>query len=502
MVFSSIIFIFFFLPITLLIFYLLGKKIRLAFLLFSSLFFYFFGESYLIWVMILTILIDYFSALMIVEGLKQGSSLSLTYGTHRTSKQTFWLIISIVSNLALLGYFKYFNFFIENALQLLDFFQLDNFKLDTLAKVTLPLGISFYTFQSMSYTIDVYRGNISANRNLVKYATFVTMFPQLIAGPIVRYRDIASQLEVHNIRFNQIYEGIQRFMIGLAKKVLIANTFASIADEIFQPGTDYLSSSVAWIGLVAFFFQIYYDFSGYSCMAIGMGKMLGFNFPENFDYPYTAKSEREFWQRWHITLSKWLRDYLFIPINMGMSKRFNQKLYFGIKTKTLTLIFSTMITMLLCGIWHGAGWNFIIWGLYIGIFMSLEKIGLLKLLIKLPSFISHMYLIFIVLIGCLIFRTESVSEVIRFLRAMFVYAPDIDFTALKYINPINLIIFSLAVLFSMPVIPKIMIMIEAKSNKVKNVYNFFFMVTLFGLFLLSVVTIASGSYNPFIYFRF
>jgi alginate O-acetyltransferase complex protein AlgI len=489
MIFSSITFIFVFLPLVLLLFYTLRKELRFPILLLSSLFFYFYGEAYLIWIMLLTTFIDYGCALLISGGIRSGGYEPLEQGGQRNKTQKFWLSVSIVSNLLLLGYFKYFNFFTENLIQVFELAHLSHFKLDGLAKVGLPLGISFYTFQSMSYTIDVYRGHVTANRSLMRFATFVTMFPQLVAGPIVRYADLEEQFKHHSIKTDQFVEGIKRFLAGLAKKVLIANTLGQIADQIFAIEPHNISTGIAWIGLFAYSLQIYFDFSGYSCMAIGLGKMFGFEFPENFNYPYIAGSVQEFWRRWHISLSTWFRDYVYIPLG-------------GSKTSVVKTYRNLFIVFLLCGLWHGASWNFVIWGLFHGLFLSLEKVGLRKILSKVPKAIRHIYTLLVVMLAWVFFRTETLAEAFRYIKVLFVYKTSPFFMVEEFL-PVEVILsFIFGILFSMPVLPRLIRIGDGLKPGLSAVAALGQAIVLFLLFLWCVINLTSGTYNPFIYFRF
>jgi alginate O-acetyltransferase complex protein AlgI len=489
MVFSSVIFIFIFLPVVLLVFHTLKEKLRFPFLLLSSLFFYFFGENFLIWIMLLSTFIDYFAGLLIANGLNRKPIVKLIPGGFRSKPQKLWLIVSVVANLSLLGYFKYFNFFTDNLINALDLMQMSHLKLDNLIKVGLPLGISFYTFQSMSYTIDVYRGEVHANRNFINFATFVTMFPQLVAGPIVRYSDIEEQLLNHKVSIDKFAVGAERFTIGLAKKVLIANTMGQLADQIFELEGSQLSTGLAWIGIIAYTLQIYFDFSGYSCMAIGLGKMFGFDFQENFNYPYISKSIQVFWRRWHITLSDWFRDYLYIPLGGNKASRI----------KTFRNLF---IVFLLCGFWHGSSWNFVIWGLFHGMFLSIERLGLIRLLKRMPSLVSHIYVLLVVIISWVFFRSETLTDSINYLKVMFVFKPSDVVTASEFVSTFTIFVFVAGIFFSMPVLPNFLRLIADKNYTFSNILNLFYFLTLVSLLFFSTVFLVSGTYNPFIYFRF
>ncbi|MCF8233849.1 MAG: hypothetical protein K9G67_15670 [Bacteroidales bacterium] len=489
MLFSSIIFLFGFLPIVLLVFHLSGRKIRLPFLLFSSLFFYFFGENYLLWIILASTIIDYCCALIISGGYRRAPINQLIPGGQRNGRQKFGLILSIVSNLAFLGYFKYSNFFIDSFNDALGALNIQSSFLSDIANISLPLGISFYTFQSMSYTIDVYRGKVKANRNFLKIATYVTMFPQLVAGPIVRYADIEKQLDRHKVRMDQFVDGIKRFIIGLAKKVLIANTMAKVADQVFLMCGDELTTGVAWIGVVAYSLQIYFDFSGYSCMAIGIGKMLGFDYPENFNYPYIAKSIKDFWRRWHISLSTWFRDYLYISLGGNRNGKWNTY-------RNLLLVFS------LCGLWHGASWNFVVWGLFHGLFIVLERTRFNDFLDMVPAFLRHIYVLMVVVVGWVFFRTESIQDSIAYLQAMFAFQSDNYYILLELLRPDVIIMMVAGFIFSAPVVLKFLRALEDTRGRKRIVLELPLMFVHFALLLLCAMSLASGTYNPFIYFRF
>jgi alginate O-acetyltransferase complex protein AlgI len=428
---------------------------------------------------------------MIVNGFKKNQSLRLPEGGSRTKSQKIWLAVSIISNLGLLGYFKYFNFFGENIIRVLDNLGISHLQLDGLINVSLPLGISFYTFQSMSYTIDVYRGHVSANRNLVNFGTFVTMFPQLIAGPIVRYSDVEDQMKNHRIYTDDFVAGIKRFITGLAKKVIIANTLAQVADHIFSLPSSELSIGIAWIGILSYTLQLYYDFSGYSCMAIGLGKMIGFRFPENFNFPYISRSITEFWQRWHITLSTWFRDYLYIPL--GGSRKGDLITY-----RNLFVVFVT------CGLWHGASWNYLIWGLSHGVFMILEKVPALQRLSRLPRFFQHIYMLLAFNLTLVIFRVETIPGAILFLKALLGFAPiPTNWNTIRELMQNNiLLIFVVAVLFSTPAAKNSINYFKKTFSRYNYGLQLSYLLILSALFILSAMSLASGTYNPFIYFRF
>lgn len=492
MVFSSITFLFGFLPLFLIIFIATPPKQRIFFLLVSSLFFYFWGENFMIWVVIVSTLIDYLCALLISRGFKTTKPTSHATANARMKTQKAALTISIISRLCFLGYFKYYNFFVENTLGFLHVIGLDSGFLASATRVSLPLGISFYTFQSMSYTIDVYRGKVVATRSFTKFAAYVTMFPQLIAGPIVRYSDIEAQIACHKISSDLFAEGIRRFITGLGKKVLIANTLALAADQIFALPPAELSFSLAWLGIITYTLQIYFDFSGYSCMAIGLGKMIGFTFPENFNYPYISKSIREFWRRWHISLSTWFRDYLYIPLGGNQ--------YGSVRT-----YINLLIVFFVCGLWHGANWTFIIWGLYNGAFIALERSGAFKFLSSLPRLFGHLYAILIIMIGWVFFRADNLRHAFFYLKTMAGIGESQDGGYLLGQIFSNALLFSLiaGLLFSTPVFRVFRLFpLFSEDNIVSICHQMISTLFLFSIFILCIMSLAAGTYNPFIYFRF
>ncbi|WMX15396.1 MBOAT family O-acyltransferase [Aureispira sp. CCB-E] len=420
--------------------------------------------------MLLSAIID-FSCGLIIEG----------------GKRKLGLTISIITNLSFLFFFKYFNFAFENYNAAIRMLGLDNATWHNIPNITLPIGISFYTFQTLSYTIDVYRGTVKANRNFINFATYVTMFPQLVAGPIVRYVDINKQLVSKNISIDDFSEGIERFIIGLAKKVLIANTFATIADGIFALDVATISTPFVWLGIIAYSFQIYFDFSGYSDMAIGLGRMFGFRFLENFNYPYISRSIKEFWRRWHISLSSWFRDYLYIPL--GGSRVGKKRLYLNL-----------FIVFFVTGLWHGASWNFIVWGLFHGLFIVIERIGLEEKLSKCWKPLQHLYTLLVVLVGWVFFRAETLSNAISYIQRMFIPSSGLisvdSYIDFMYINSHTGLYFILAVICSTPIYRFFDEKLQTYQGTIIRT------IALFALFVLSVIHLGAGSYNPFIYFRF
>lgn len=394
---------------------------------------------------------------------------------------TFVLTIGININLAVLVYFKYANFILEN---------LNSIDMDfgwNLKEIALPIGVSFFTFQNISYLIDIYRREVKAQQNLIHLGLYISLFPQLIAGPIVRYIDIQKEIIERKISKELFREGIRRFIRGLGKKVVIANTAALIGDKIFNIAPDDISTPVAWLGIICYSLQIYFDFSGYSDMAIGLGKMLGFNFKENFNYPYIAKSIQDFWRRWHISLSTWFRDYLYIPL--GGNRKGQYRTY-------LNLIIVFFIT----GLWHGASWNFVIWGLFHGLFLLLER----NINIKIPKslrFLKHLYLLFVVIIGWVFFRIEEFSQALLFLKKMFSFTGGTDYSPLMYLDTYSIIVILIGFVFSTPIRK----LISNKFNSIvkMSIFNLFVRDGLYLIFFIfTIMELAQSTYNPFIYFRF
>ncbi|WP_231931263.1 MULTISPECIES: MBOAT family O-acyltransferase [Bizionia] len=359
------------------------------------------------------------------------------------------------------------------------------------SNIALPIGISFYTFQTMSYTIDVYRGQVKACKNFIDFATYVTLFPQLIAGPIVRYAVIEKELKSRVVTVSLFYEGVERFIIGLSKKMIIANNCAILADAIFNLPPSESSVLIAWLGTIVYSFQIYYDFSGYSDMAIGLGKMFGFNFPENFDYPYISKSIREFWRRWHITLSNWFKDYLYI--SLGGSREGKWRTYANL-----------IIVFFVTGLWHGANWTFIFWGLFHGLFIIIEW-NFKDTDSKRPAILSHLYFLFVLNISWVFFRNDTMTDAFNYLVTMFNFSLETNTAFLNfYLTKEMLFVLAAALLLSTPIYKKIVYAI-LNSNLTSGTKKLFLPLKLIGLFILLLICftyIATDSYNPFIYFRF
>ncbi len=461
MLFSSISFLYLFLPVVLLLYFAVPKSWKNHVLLVSSLLFYFFGEPVYVLLLIFSSVSDFFHSLYIESHRgRRGAKIAL--------------ISSIVINLGMLGFFKYADFFLGSI----------NSVLGTnipLFGVELPIGISFFTFQTMSYTIDVYRGEAKAERNLATFGTFVCLFPQLIAGPIVRYTDISRELHSREMRREDIYLGIRRFILGLAKKILIANTLAEFCAH-FQKAQ--VSVVFYWLYAIAFSLQIYFDFSGYSDMAIGLGRIFGFSFPENFNYPFISKSIAEFWRRWHMTMGGWFRDYVYIPLG-------------GNRCSKARWLFNTAVVWAVTGLWHGASWNFVLWGLYFGVLMILEKVFLSKYLKKL-GVLRHVYTVFLVLISMVIFNASDLPGVWKDLQGLFGAAPlwtkDTGYYLQNYA-----MVFLFAIIGCTPLCKNLWAKISSRYSKLDVVAEPVYLTLL----LVAVTAcLISGSLNPFLYFRF
>ena len=452
MVFSSVSFLFFFMPIFFILYYLVPKKFKNFCLLIFSLLFYAWGEPIYIFLMIFETFINYIFGLLISKNNKK-----------------IYLIITIILNILVIGFFKYSDFLI-NVIN--DIFKLN---IDNL-NIGLPIGISFFTFQGMSYVIDVYRKEVKAEKNYFTLLTYISMFPQLIAGPIVRYENVNNELKSRKINFDNFSIGMVRFLKGLYKKVLIANIIGMLF-EIITSDIQNISLLTAWLGALSFALQIYFDFSGYSDMAIGLGKMLGFDFLENFNYPYIANSITDFWRRWHISLSTWFKDYVYIPL--GGSKK-------GVRRTIINLL----IVWTLTGIWHGADYNFILWGLYYGILLILEKFIFKNIINKLPNFIKHVYTIFFILIGWVIFSITDINNLTLYFTKLFDFTNILDNNFLYYISNYGIILL-IGIILSLK--------INIKENKITNIIKPFIFIILF---IITISFIVSDTYNPFLYFRF
>lgn len=469
MVFSSILFLFFFLPTTLLLYFCGSRKMKNGILLVVSLFFYAWGEPIYIFLMIFSAVIDYLHGLFIQK-----------YRLTSPFKAKLGLLSSIIINLGILSFFKYADFLIDNINNLM------GMQLNTL-DLPLPIGLSFYTFQTMSYAIDVYRGKVKAQRNPFTLALYICLFPQLIAGPIVRYEIIEHELKNRRVTLDQFSDGVRIFLIGLGKKVLLANSIGFLWSEIQQQSPAELSVLSAWMGIAAFGLQLYFDFSGYSDMAIGLGKMFGFSFPQNFNYPFVSRSITEFWRRWHMTLGTWFRDYVYIPL--GGSRKGKYRLYLNL-----------FIVWGLTGLWHGASWNFVAWGLYFGVVIAIEKAGLLVLLEKIHPIFQHIYAFVIVMISWTLFVFEDLSMSLAYLKIMFGFSGQaLVNERFMYDIYTNAILFLLAFLGMIPIWKVLRTRLNRWHKIIDDiVIPIFYLVIL----VLSTAYLVDDSYNPFLYFRF
>ena len=471
MVFSSIVFIFYFLPVVLLVYYLAPDKAKNVVLLIASLVFYAWGAP------------DFFP-IFIASMICNFLITNKMHNTEAPKAKKGWLAVSMVLNIGLLAYFKYMNFFVDNVNALL---QLTNHAAIQFTRVALPVGISFFTFQSISYTIDVYRKVSEPLRRWYDYMLYISLFPQLIAGPIIRYNTIADQLVSRSIPMEDRVGGFMRFTVGLGKKVLIANTLAVFADEVFAMDFGSMSSGTAWWGILAYTFQIYFDFSGYSDMAIGIGRMLGFRFGENFNVPYISQSISEFWRRWHITLGRFMKEYLYIPL--GGNRVSRGRTYFNL-----------WVVFLISGLWHGASWNFVLWGVFHGTFLILDRLFMLDILKKMGRIPSILLTFLVVVLGWVVFRAETVGDAWHFYQALFAFRQG----ATAAVAPQFLLFLLLAVFFSFSPVFRLgdqcMGALYSETHS-KGVTIALFTVSML-LFFLSVGNLAVTDFNPFIYFRF
>lgn len=462
MLFSSIVFMFYFLPIVIGIYYVIPKRYRNISLFIFNLIFYGWKEPIFIVLMLFSTVNDYFLGNKVYQ--------------HRDNKikAKRFLYASIIINLSMLGFFKYTDFFIQNINTL--------FNLHIpLLYLTLPIGISFYTFQTMSYTIDIYRGQATPSKNIIDFGTYITLFPQLIAGPIVRYKDIATQLHHRTESIERFYQGVTRFLVGLTKKVFLANNIGLVWDAIQKQNPNDYSMLLGWVGIIAFAFQIYFDFSGYSDMAIGLAKMFGFELLENFNYPYISESLTDFWRRWHMSLGIWFREYVYIPLGG------NRK---GLKRTYINL----SIVWFLTGFWHGASWNFILWGMLYGVMLMIEKAFLLDLLKKIPRTLRHVYALFFVLIGWALFHFIDLSKAIAFIKNLFNFNHFIDQQALFTLNN-QAIMLIICVIACLPIGKKY-------SSILINKHPWISPILVLSSLILCTMYLVDSSFNPFLYFRF
>lgn len=473
MLFSSTFFIYVFLPLVLVIYYGLCKKqeTRNKVLLFASLLFYAWGEPKFVLIMMGSIMVNYYFGVWVNH-------------TRHTPKVRGYLVAMVIFNLSLLGIFKYLGFAVQSINDLAELMLV-------VPQIALPIGISFFTFQSISYVVDVYRGNGKVLKNPLDVGLYIAFFPQLIAGPIVRYETVANEIKGRKETEKDFAEGIMRFIIGLSKKVLLSNQFALIADKGFAiEGMESLSTSFAWLSAMSYMLQIYFDFSGYSDMAIGLGKMFGFHFNENFNFPYCAKSITDFWRRWHISLGTWFRDYVYIPLG-------------GNKVGKLKHLRNIVIVWLLTGIWHGANWTFIAWGIFFGMLLIVEKFTGLGAFMSKSKVVGHIYTLLMVLMSWVLFSADSIEQAISYMKCMFgqTQLRGMDELTLLYWNE-NKLIFLVGVLACLPISKRTKVLYRRLKPGYKAGATVIGMMLLGILFLVSISFLVKGTYNPFIYFNF
>lgn len=475
MIFSSNIFLFLFLPITLLGYFLIKEKYRNFFLLLMSLIFYAWGEPKFVLIMIASIIFNYLSALLIDR-----------FKNKKKIKKSI-LIFSVIGNLSLLFIYKYLDFAITN---------INRFGFTIpLQKLALPIGISFFTFKAISYLVDVYRGDVEVEKKFYKVGLYISLFPQLMAGPIARYKDISKEIDERKVNLALFSEGVKRFIIGLAKKVIISNNVALIVDKAFAVPTGELSVLFAWLGIIAYALQIYFDFSGYSDMAIGLGKMFGFNFLENFNYPYMTNSVSDFWRRWHMSLGQWFRDYVYFPLGGSRVK------------KTSRLVFNLFVVWFLTGVWHGSSWNFIFWGLLYFVLITFEKLTGIpdKLKSKTAKILYRMFTLLAVLVGWVLFRAPGMTAAIKYLLSMLGLSgnPLISSEGIFYLKE-YLVLLIAGLIFSTDILKNLYNKFKTnqKNKIVINIMGLLETLILIFMFVWSISYIVLGAYNPFIYVNF
>lgn len=486
MVFSQLTFLYYFLPIVMIVYFFSSDKIRNVLIFITGLLFYAWGEPFYVCLMLFSTAIDYTAGRLMAK-----------YDDDN-KKRKICLIVSVCMNVGLLAIFKYSDFLIDSfngvfGTSVTNPVVLVNKALNSLypfglneKRVELPIGISFYTFQSMSYTIDLYLRNIKVQKSFLNFASYVSLFPQIVAGPIVRYEDVANELESRTVNIAKISAGIGLFVKGLAKKVLLANNIGMVWTQIKAMDYSTISVATAWLGIIAFAFQIYFDFSGYSDMATGLGKMLGFEFPKNFDHPYISKSISEFWRRWHITLGSWFRSYVYIPL--GGNRNGNFKTYRNL-----------FITWAMTGLWHGASWNFILWGLFFGVLIIIERLGFGKILEKLPSAVSMLYTFVMVLFGWVLFDTDTLADAGRYYAAMFGAGGSLVDSYARYTIASNAVMLVLCILISGGLGSRLISFCEEKNKRASAVAG---VAVKIGGLLICTAYLVGATYNPFLYFRF
>lgn len=486
MVFSSLMFLYIFLPVVLILYFISPMKIKNLIIFVSGILFYAWGEPICVFIMLLSTVIDYTAGIFMHKF------------DDNQKKRAICLIVSVAMNIGLLALFKYSDFIIDSVnaifnLEILNPVVRLNRFINSIfdlglneERVDLPIGISFFTFQSMSYTIDLYRRNIKVQKSFINFSSYVSLFPQIVAGPIVRYEDVQKEIDTRKINVDMAADGIAIFIKGLSKKVLLANNIGILWTSIKSMDYSEISVVTAWLGILAFTFQIYFDFSGYSDMAVGLGKILGFNFPQNFDHPYMSKSVSEFWRRWHMTLGNWFKSYVYISLG-------------GNRKGLLRTLINLIIVWALTGLWHGSSWNFVIWGLYFGIIIIIERIGFGKILEKLPSFVSTLYTFILVVFGWVLFDTVDLPSCLNYFKAMFGGSGVFIDGDAKYFIITNILIFVLCIFGSTDLFGKILSKIKSKNNALIEWSAPFIQVILI---LVCTSFLVNATYNPFLYFRF
>lgn len=472
MLFSSITFLFMFLPIVMAVYYLVPNGAKNIVLLLASLFFYAWGEPVYVVLMILSIVLNYFC----------GRDIEANADNPKKAKLS--LVFALTANILILGFFKYYGFLLDTVNSFLT--------TDIPYRVLpLPIGISFYTFQAISYVIDIYRKDAKPQKNILYFALYISMFPQLIAGPIVRYADIEEQLKMRKVTLRKLGQGSMYFIIGLAKKVIIANSTGAVFEEVAAMSTGSLSVLTAWVGVFSYAFQIYFDFSGYSDMAIGLGKMFGFEFKKNFDHPYVSKSATEFWRRWHISLGSWFRDYIYIPLG-------------GSRVKQSRLICNLFIVWLLTGVWHGANWTFILWGLWYFILLAFEKLTGYPKRFKNIFFIGlyRVWTLFCILIGWVLFRSSNVTQAFNYIKCMFSFRSDLSAAYVGYLFKDNFILLIISIVLSVPILKWLSEQIRKHKTVYQPYFNIIYSLFLVLIFVIAISFVVNTSYDPFIYFNF
>lgn len=472
MVFASAIFLFLFLPITIIGYFLIKPKYKNFWLFIMSLIFYAWGG------LIYAILFIFSAYINFLFGI---------WMEKDRERKKLILFLSIVWNLGILAYFKYSSFILLNLQVIIQIF-IPNFKIN-IVHVPLPIGISFFTFQIMTYVIDLYREEIKVQKKFINLGLYIMLFPQLIAGPIVRYIDIEKEINNRKVDIDLIDEGIKRFILGLGKKIFIANIMGTWADIVFNMSLEKINTPLAWLGIFGYTMQIFFDFSAYSDMAIGLGKIFGFHFLENFNYPYISRNIQEFWRRWHISLSQWFKDYLYIPL--GGNRKGKMRTYINL-----------LIVFFLTGLWHGSSWNFIFWGIFHGVFLIIERLGLKKVLEKTPKILQHLYTMIIVIIGWVFFRADSFIFALKYLKILFIPNFIHMESFLVELENLKLFIAVCAIIFSTPIVPKLKNILLNNIFKNKFYYEIFRNFIYIIFFLLSVIFLAGSNFNPFIYFHF